>query len=510
MTRLLGGVIVFCALSPFPVPALAQIAHPLSPSREASLEKGINLFEEKRYAQARDELLRAVRADPRSARAFFYLGLTELQLGDVSSAAESFRQSTALDPQSSNAFYNLGVLLLENKKAREAIPYLERANQLGPASAALSVNLVRAYLRAGETDHAVEVARTSAARFRDLPSFHLGAGEAFLDQGLSSQARGFLEEANRLAPSELEIVLPLAEVYLRQRDPGRALAALHTIEKKAQRIAQYHYLLAQSYFEADQIPSGKTAADRPEEQLATSERTFSEIDQAIRLDPQNPLYLLTLGRFYQKDGRQQKALNILEQAESLSPKLPDVPYSIAVSYLIAGDFQRTKEYVQRALALDPAYDRAVFLLGISDFALFRYEDAERVLVEALRLNPKNHYGECFCGMVLLSEEKLAEAEKHLRRSLALEPSYALAHYQLGRLLAREGHDETARTELEQAIALEPNLYEAYYPLGHVLERLGHKAEAAQALQTFQRYRATSYSEGQELLRQMRDAIQNQP
>lgn len=477
---------------------------------EQYLQQAIMLLERQEYAEARDELRQVLRSHPRSASAFFYLGIAETKLGNGPAAENSFRQSTVLDPDSPNAFYNLGVLFLDENKPREAVHYLEKAGQLGPPNAELALNLVRAYLYAGERERAVSVARASSSQFRDQPEYYLAAGKAFLAEGLAGQASSFLSVANRLAPENPGIVLPLAQAYLNQRESALALAALATVAKQAQNVAEYHDLLAQSYFDAARAPRSRARANSLGGPSRSSGRIFAEINEAIRINPYNPLYWLALGRFYQDYGQEQEALQTFEGALHFASKLPEIPYSLGMQYFIAVDFLRTTEYVKRPAALAHEYDCALYVLGVSPATLTCFSGAEQFLTEAGRLNPNSPYYECFYGMELFSREKLSEACKHFQRALELDPSYALAHYQLGLLFAHQGDYRSARAELQQATALEPDLYEAYYPLGHALQRLGNKKEAVGAFAIFQRYSAERNSQRQTMSTLLQEAVKQEP
>src|SRR5579885_1284041 len=182
------------------------------------LKQGILLLQKKRFAEAREEFLRAVQADSDSAEAFFYLSIAERDLGHLSAAESDLRRSLDLNPNSQNALYNLGVLLLESKKPVEAANFLERAEKIGPDSPEISANLVRAYLEAGREDEALRFAESSARQFGHLPAFDLAIGKTFLSRNLLKSARIFLGRAHQLLPSEPGILFPLAEVCLRQKD----------------------------------------------------------------------------------------------------------------------------------------------------------------------------------------------------------------------------------------------------------------------------------------------------
>jgi tetratricopeptide (TPR) repeat protein len=458
-----------------------------------SLEGAISLLEQNKYAAAKAELLQVIDRHPTRAQAFFYLGTAEYHLGELNQAEKAYRRSFELDPNSPSTAYNLGVLLLDMKRPAEAIPYLEKAAKAGPADAAVSINLIRAYLDNGERGRAFRLADSSSQNFRNSPAFFLALGKFYLRHGLFAQAREALEQAGRLTPSEPAINLPLAEACLEQKDARSALQALRSVQDKCQDLAQFHYLMAQSFFLGGQ-----------------REQTMEEIARAARLEPSNDLYLVTMGRYDQKYGQQEKAIGVFEEAARLNPRQAAIPYSMAVSYFIEGDFNQASKFVECALTIRPNFSQALFLLGISKIALEKYAQADALLLQAIKLNPRNPYYECFLGMSLLSENRSPEAEIHLRRAVDLRPSYALPHFKLGILFARQDNYRAARTELEQAVALEPDLYEAYYQLGIALERLGEKQKAAEALRTFQKYQAGEYSERQEILKQMQRAVEQEP
>jgi superkiller protein 3 len=361
---------------------------------------------------------------------------------------------------------------------------------LGLQDPEVAVNLIRAYLDDGQKERALQLAESAGRGFANAPEFHLALGKCFLSHNLLPPARASLERANRLMPSQPEIVLPLADALVRQNDPAAARKVLGNIAGKAQDMAAYHYLLAQSHFLSGQ-----------------KEPALQEMNQAIRLDAKNPVYPLTLGRYYQKYEDQKKALSALEDAARLDAHLAEVPYSIAVSYSMNGDFDAARKYLDQALQMNPSFDRAMFLLATLRLSEGKFDESEKLLGQAVKLQPQNPYYQCFYGMLLVSENRLPEALERFQKTLALDASYALAHYQLGRLLARTGKPEEARQELEKALSLQPDLSEAYYVLSRTYYKLGDKEKGDKALAIFRSFRAAEYTERQEILRQMQKAVQ---
>lgn len=141
-----------------------------------SLQAGIQLIRQQRYQEAEGMLLEAVKLNPSSAQAYFYLGIATLKLGRPAEAEANFHRSLQLGPQSINTMYNLGVLLLDEGKAKEAVTYLERASRAGPPSPDISVSLIRAYLESKQRNRALELAASADRKLQDSASYQLALG----------------------------------------------------------------------------------------------------------------------------------------------------------------------------------------------------------------------------------------------------------------------------------------------------------------------------------------------
>jgi tetratricopeptide (TPR) repeat protein len=483
---LLGFSFLVSVISP-PLPAQHVPANSASP---ASLRKAAGLFREGNYQEARRELLQLVRDHPDFAEAFTLLGVTEIQLRDYSAAGTSLRKALKLNPRSTDASYNLGVLSLKENQPKQAITYFEQASKTGPFSPELAVNLVRAHLDAGDRDEALKLAAHGQAAFADSPAFELALGKTLLNHGMPSEAVTSLKRADSLAPAQPEILLPLADACLQLPDQACATDALLKAKDSSGNTAEFHFL------------TGKAAllSHRDDEGIR-------EIEAAVKMEPKNIDYLITLARYHQKLGFQDKAIAEFTEARKLDSSLSEAPYGLAVSYFIQDDFVRTIEFSNKAIQLNPQFDRAIFLLAISKFAKSQFDEAHELLAKAAKLQPSNAYYRCFEGMVSLATDETSQAIASLRESIGLQPSYALAHYQLGRALVRLRNYPDARIELERAVSLQPDLGEAYYQLGLVYRRLGEQAKSAEALASFKQFRAAEQSERAEILRQAQQNIQ---
>ncbi len=450
---------------------------------------GTEFLRRQSYREARQCFERVTRLHPRFAEGYFYLGISALHSGDPKAAEAALRQAVLLDRSAVSALYNLGVLLLDEKKPAEAADYFEKARQAGPLSQELAVNLIRARLESQQQKRALDLVESASRQFAGEAGFHAGTGKLLLEHGLPSASCSELSVANQLAPRQVEIAIPLSAACLAANEVAIARSALSSIAEESTGNAEYHSLAAQVF-------------------LRTGEKdtALREINFAVRLQPQNPVYLLQLGRLYQKNGDQEKALQSLEKAASIDPNLPDIQYSMAVTYITQENEPKAIELLRGVLKLAPHFDRALFFLGSIYLAGDHLDQADGPLTEALRLQPRNPFYHCFVGMLRIRQLRQEDAETQFRLAAELDPSYAPTHFHLGRLLARMKRNAEAEAELEKSVSLQPDLAEAHYELGLLLRKIGKPEQSDQALARFKALRAAEESERAIVLKELQDTV----
>jgi Flp pilus assembly protein TadD len=137
--------------------------------------------------KAREEFRRAIDVSP-SAKAFLYLGLTEIGLGANEPAIEALEEAVRLDPRHLEAHVALGKVLARAGREEEATPVLVRALSLDGTSAEAHFQLGLIALRRGDLDAA---SRSFEAAI-DSDSEHL---QAWYNRALVSERLGRKEDA---------------------------------------------------------------------------------------------------------------------------------------------------------------------------------------------------------------------------------------------------------------------------------------------------------------------------
>lgn len=172
----------------------AGLAPPLlAPKARKELEKGLEAFRQKDYAQARNHIEKALTMAPGDPDVQYLMGLLELQEKNVGKAEEHFQKAIQIFPNHVGALETLGEVYGSQGKFGEAIPLLEKGVSLQEGSWKAHWRLGQAYLHANQPQKALEQADRAIALGKS------GAGPA---QILKAEA---LADLGKLAEAETEL-----------------------------------------------------------------------------------------------------------------------------------------------------------------------------------------------------------------------------------------------------------------------------------------------------------------
>jgi len=130
----------------------------------------------------------ALRLDPKFSLAAYYLGVTQLETGDLTGAQTSFVAVLQMDPTNFAAAYNLGAIYTRQKRVEEAIQSFQHAVQIFPDYAEAHEALGELYLYLNRTDDAVRELERAVAIAPGMRRAHHHLGRAY--QALGRAAEG--------------------------------------------------------------------------------------------------------------------------------------------------------------------------------------------------------------------------------------------------------------------------------------------------------------------------------
>ena len=175
-----------------------------------------------RFERAREELDAALAQMPRNPQFLTLLGEVERQLKNPRRSLEVLTEALKIDPSSAQAHYYLGLTLFDLGRPNDAIKELEAVVQSGEKRAEVYLSLGAAYLEATHIDPARPDIRVQLARAYRLKG-QLDKAEAQLlvavPQGPASVASPFVEQR------QLEFDLYLEQGLLKAQQGKLAAAA---------------------------------------------------------------------------------------------------------------------------------------------------------------------------------------------------------------------------------------------------------------------------------------------
>jgi tetratricopeptide (TPR) repeat protein len=117
--------------------------------------RGMELYNEGKYAEAANALATEVEASPENVETLTYLGLARVYAGDSNGGLDPLKRALARDDEYAEAHFGLGLANFKMKNLDPAIASLERATKLAPNHAYAHYYLGTAYNQSGKKDLAI-------------------------------------------------------------------------------------------------------------------------------------------------------------------------------------------------------------------------------------------------------------------------------------------------------------------------------------------------------------------
>ncbi len=310
--------------------ALALLT-PVAAGAATALGPGVQLFESRRYEEARKFFEPYVARNPGDVEAVLYLGRTWFALRDYEKAAERLEKAAALAPARSDVQLWLGraygrmaleaSLFRQPGLAKKAKAAYDQAVALDPNNLDARADLIQYYLQApGFLGGSVEKAReqTAEIRKRDLTRGVIASVTIHLHEKDAAGAERELTEAIQKAPAEPRLRLALANLYQSQEKWDAAFDAAEAILKTDPDNWDALYSIGRTG-----ALSGKRL-DRSEECL---KRYIGHTP-----GPDSPPLAnahFRLGMVYEKKGNKAAARSEYQAAVKLDPNLKDAKEALA-------------------------------------------------------------------------------------------------------------------------------------------------------------------------------------
>jgi tetratricopeptide (TPR) repeat protein len=195
---------------------------------------------------------------------------------------------------------------------------------------------------------------------------------------------------------------------------------------------------------------------------------YKDVTSALRLMPDNPRVLTTLGMIAAKLNRWQEATALFQKVARLQPDSADAHFNLGIAKADQFDLPAARDAFAEAVRLAPGHPAARYSLGRALFDLREYEAANPHLKEAVRLDPSNLDAIYLLAFTEKSLGRPAEAIPWFEKVQGQDPKHQEARFQLGQSYLQTGDTAKAVANWQKLIEQNPDHNEALYALSRAV------------------------------------------
>lgn len=359
------------------------------------------------YSRALVEAKSAVQANPKSAEAYYQLGLAYAGNGDLRRAVSSYRKALDLDPHHRQANFELARLMAAFGNEQSAQEAENRLKTL--------------------LDDSIDTPDTlNALAFTEL---RLRRPE---------EAMNYLERAVTAFPQQVNSALLYAEIKLASGDAAGAEEILKKLVQSSPQSLEARALLGAFY--------------QSRHRLAEAEQVLR---QALVINGNSGLVLRQLASLDVAIGKTSEAEQIYKRLSVYSEGEYRPLYGLFL-YQVGRGSEALAEFA-RLYKMDPGDRQTRTRLVAAYNSMNRRADAEKVLAAALKKNAKDLDALIQRGEIFLGQKQYARAEADFSEVQHLQPNSPEIHYLQAKLNQARGNALIYRQELGEALHLNPGL-----------------------------------------------------
>jgi tetratricopeptide (TPR) repeat protein len=416
---------------------------------EALTFRGEIQLQRNKLTEAVQTLQSVLTRNPDMAVAHYQLGLALARLGEFDRAGAEWQQAVHLQPNMADADRSLAQLAMQKRDMPGLEQYANELIRLQPALpdgyALRSISfMARKRFSAAEAD-----ARKAIEVGPQAPAGYLEMGNLTTLQLKFADGIKWYEQALSRDPNSLDALRGIANIYIAQKHPEKAIARINTQLTASPNNSAFYDLLGTTFLDEKDYSSAESALHKAVQlngsnvdayaKLAQSQVARGALDdamttysQAVTANPNDALLHILTGVLYEKRHDLDKAKSEYQTALQLKPDNPQASNNLAYVLLETnGNVDTALQLAQNARRNLPESSNVADTLGWAFFQKGVYESAIGMFQEAIRLAAKNKEREnptyhFHLGLAYARTDRPAQARQQLERVLKLDPNYRSA------------------------------------------------------------------------------------
>ena len=342
--------------------------------------RGHSFLRRKDYDKALECFINVNAARPGNAKAYFYAGYCNSQLGRHEESIKSYEQMIKIEPVNAEdhlnhglAYLNLGITYAKVGRNQDAIESLTKAIGMTPVEADVCYNLGVVYGKSGDRAEAIKAYSKAISLRPDHTGGLLNLGVAYGKAGRYQDAVDLFNKVIHIDPDNADAYFNLGIYYVELKQYTDAIKAFKKTIETNPESSDVGYSIVLAY----------STLGYAYNELGQYEEAIRAYEEALRLNPQLAdvkhnlgLAYLYIGNAFMNAGDSHKAIDAYKQAVIAHPNSAETYYNMGNIY--GGRLQQYPEAIEafkRAIEINPGYAKAYFYMGLSYASIRDKENA---------------------------------------------------------------------------------------------------------------------------------------
>ena len=448
-------------------------------------------------AESEARITRAGAADTPSV--LLASALIELRRGRIEAGTRTLERVLKISPDSARALALQGHLLRLNKQPEKALVPLKKASDIAGPRSSERGTYAKLLMELGRRDDALALLKDATRKAPDyLPSWRFLALIAFFG-GNDAEAAADLSKVLAKSPLDIEAALLQAQLWLRAKEPAKAVELLEKLTATFPSRPQLELALAKAYLTADDSLKATATLERvlvlvPQHTEATLLRaslhlkegrpaeTIRLVEPLLAAEPTNRMAQDLLVAAYSATKRLDEALAILQRQATALPNDEGLQLQLGQLLRAQGKAAEARAVFQRVLELSPDQLAAVFQLTAIDEQDGKSDEALARINAYLSAHPESSQAHFFKAQLCYARNDFKTAETEATKTIELKPDDTQAYGMLVNIQSRDGRSEQALGRLRKLLDTSPDNLTARMHLGTLLLELDRLTEARACFQ----------------------------
>jgi tetratricopeptide (TPR) repeat protein len=345
---------------------------------------GMIYFLQRNYSQALQSYQRVLQLSPDHDRALYYLGRIYVRMDSVEKGLEYLNKSAELNPNYPPTHYHIGMANMERGWYKSAVQAFKNTIKLDPENYLAHNYLGECFYRLQRFDEAI-------FEYQRATSLKIDFSTAYFNIGNTHYKRGALQD---IVDSYLEI---LETRYSRESDNNQStslakeLRSLRT-DTNDQSATVYREMV-KAYRSAVKYEPGFFEAAfnlaLTYENMAMADSAKFYYQYTIAVNPKLVRAHMRLGRYFEREGNYQKALEQFKEVVKIEPSYFAFTPRLGEPYRYINIIDEVLSEYQTRQQVKPNDPETLIVLARIFNSLGRYGQAEQYYQQIVQLDPLN-------------------------------------------------------------------------------------------------------------------------